>query len=208
MDGGSRRSERENEPTDEGRIGPYAALLAAALRDPQVAHELALAYCELEAPLRSRLVQATVSDAEAEGLSPGLVLVHLLAVEQDLALAREIAQAVERSGRPRADAEVRLRGNEHRGTALLVQANGFTNCRALALSWTEDGISDARFETAEALDGIVERMGERFADLPVVPLPSAVDVLSRAVWRHLRSGRPMPSGLEHFVGLFSIGAPR
>jgi hypothetical protein len=43
------------------------------------------------------------------------------------------------------------------------------------------------------------------AAAPAVPLAEAVEILAPLVWRHIRSGRSLPDGVERFGGFFSVG---
>jgi hypothetical protein len=195
-----------------GRLGPFGALLAAAARDPAAARGLALAYASLDAEGRSRIVQAVVDDAAAEGISASVALAPLLAVEEEPQIARAIADAIgrdgglglERSSGPRA----LLAGDERAGGVLLVRPLHGTFVEVLALAWdAERGVTHSVFDPLvdDAMASAhTSRLPSalRFEDVPV---GYAIDRIAPVLWNHRRTHGTLPPGVERFADLFSIG---
>lgn len=190
-----------------GRGGAFAALLAGAAAEPELARGLAGAYADLPVDARRRLVDAVVADARSCGLAPAHVLVHLLAVEEDAEVARAIAELVcadrEAALEPSTGDEGLLAGDDGCGAAALLQPLHGDLVELLAVRWEDGAVCRAVFEP------VLRRheVGERLAALdlgglrPVAP-QRATEALALPLWRHLRAGHPAPAGVERFARLF------
>jgi hypothetical protein len=191
--------------TDE----PFGALLLAAVENASAAQGLALAYAALDRPQRERLIDAVITDTHTAGICPSGVLVPLLAVEDDVELARYIASEISASGGAglRCDTTCRamLAGDAAEGAALLVRPLHGHFVEVLGLGWNrERGVVHTVFEPlASAHD--VERHSRALPGRPAleeIPVSFAVDVVTAALWHHRRLTGELPEVLTRFADLF------
>ncbi len=187
------------------RRSPFGALVAAACHDPGAAQGLAAAYVALEPPHRRRMVEAVCRDARAEGEAPAVALAPLLGVENDPAIARAIARAMEEDGGrglgTETGARALLAGTDERGTAALIRPLYGRFVELLGLSWDVSGVTLSRFEPL--LDG--QRIDAHLAEMPDAPglrespFGHGVQRVTEVLWRHLRRHGCLPSGLGRFA---------
>jgi hypothetical protein len=196
-----------------GRVGPFGALLVAASEDSAAARGLASAYSSLAVSARRQIIEAVVADATAEGINASPALVALLAVEDDAAISRQIADALKDVGgiglRSQVQPRTLLAGDESRGGVLLVRPLHGTFVEVLGLAWEEEkGVTHAIFDPL--VDDSVA--GDRVAQLPdglnfeQTPTSHAVDMLAVVLWGHRRKVGSLPPGVERFADLFGIPA--
>jgi hypothetical protein len=197
--------------TAEGSVGAFGALLAVAVEDPSTARGLALAYASLETRHRVQIIDAIVSDADAEGIGASAILASLLPVEEDLEVARRIAEAMSVAGdrglRTVLRARAFLAGDEMDGGVLLVRPLHGAFVEVLALGWNQAaGITHSAFDPMTHHEDA--RAGER--SLPThlrfeeMPVAFAIDTVTSVLWNHKRLHGVLPESLEHFADMFSI----
>jgi hypothetical protein len=68
---------------------------------------------------------------------------------------------------------------------------------SLQIAWEESKIQ--RIELESRTDWKIATPAK------AVAVSEAVETLAPLVWRHIRSGRELPDGVERFAGFFSIG---
>jgi hypothetical protein len=188
---------------------PFGALLLAAVENASAAQGLALAYAALDRPQRERLIEAVLADTHSAGMCPSGVLVPLLAVEDDVELARYIASAISASGGIglRCDSTCRalLAGDSSEGAALLVRPLHGQFVEVLGLGWNrERGVVHTVFEPL-ASSHDVERHSRALPGAPQleeIPVSFAVDVVTSALWHHRRLTGELPEVLTRFADLF------
>jgi hypothetical protein len=188
---------------------PFSALLAAAVENASAAQGLALAYAALERPQRQLLIDAVLADTRAADMCPSAVLAPLLAVEEDVELARYIASAISASGGKglRCDATCRalLAGDANEGGALLSRPLYGPFVELLGLGWTrERGIVDTLFEPLITTQDI-PRHAQTVAwgsQLEEIPVAFAMDVIASALWQHRRLHGELPQLVARFADLF------
>ena len=212
-------AERPSRPplakTSEGPVGAFGALLAAAVEDPGTARGLALAYASLETRQRLQIIDAIVTDAASEGIGAAAVLACLLPVEEDLDVAKRMAEAMSTAGdrglRTVLRARAFLAGDELDGGVLLVRPLHGSFVEVLALAWNDAvGITHTAFEPMahhetmrapeRALPGQL-----RFEEMPVA---FAIDTVTTVLWNHRRRHGTLPECVEHFADMFSIDRAR
>jgi hypothetical protein len=212
-------AERPSRPplakTSEGPVGAFGALLEAAVEDPATARGLALAYASLETRQRLQIIDAIVTDATNEGISVSAVLACLLPVEEDLDVARRMAEAMSMAGdrglRTVLRARAFLAGDELDGGVLLVRPLHGAFVEVLALAWNDAaGITHTAFEPMahhEAMRGPERALpGQlRFEEMPVA---FAIDMVTTVLWNHRRHHGTLPECVEHFADMFSIDRAR
>jgi hypothetical protein len=188
---------------------PFGALLLAAVENASAAQGLALAYAALERPQRERLIDAVLTDTHAAGMCPSGVLMPLLAVEEDLELARYIASAISASGGAglRCDATCRamLAGDSSEGAAVLVRPLHGQFVEVLALGWNRDaGVVHTVFEPLASANDVQRHARElgRARALEEIPVTFAVDVITSVLWHHRRLTGELPEVLTRFADLF------
>ena len=145
-----------------GTTEPFSALLAAAVENASAAQGLALAYAALERPQRQLLIDAVLTDTLAAEMCPSAVLAPLLAVEEDVELARYIASAISASGGKglRCDTSCRalLAGDATEGGALLARPLYGAFVELLGLAWTrEQGVVHTLFEPLVTAEGMEQK---------------------------------------------------
>ncbi|MEY4578397.1 MAG: hypothetical protein RL701_3100 [Pseudomonadota bacterium] len=192
-------------------MGAFGALLTVAIQDPATAHGFALAYASLEARHRMQIIDAVICDADAEGIGASAVLASLLTVEEDIAVARYIADAMTLAGDMGLHSLVRSRallaGTETDGGVMLIRPLHGAFVEVLALAWNEEaGITHNSFEpmahhatakaSARALPSAL-----RFEEMPVA---FAIDIVTYVLWNHRRLHHALPECVEHFADMFSI----
>jgi len=185
--------------------------LSVAVEDPATARGLALAYAALEPRHRMQIVDAVLRDADAEGIGASAVLASLLPVEDDVAVARHIAQAMTLAGdrdlHHMGRARAFLAGSELDGGAMLIRPLHGAFVEVLALAWNDAvGITHSAFDPmAHHADA-----GASACALPdrlhfeEIPMGFAIDTVTVALWNHRRLHRVMPECVEHFADMFSI----
>lgn len=199
----------------EGPAGAFGALLAAAVEDPATARGLALAYASLDTRQRLQIIDAIVSDSDAEGIGASSVLASLLPVEEDLEVARRIAEAMTHAGdrglRTVLRARAFLAGDELEGGVLLVRPLHGAFAEVLALAWTDaDGITHTEFDPMTRHENVREREASlpgqlRFEEMPVA---FAIDTVTSVLWNHRRLHGSLPECVERFADMFSIDRSR
>lgn len=195
----------------EGPVGAFGALLAAAIEDPSTARGLALAYASLETRHRIQIIDAIVSDSAAEGIGASGVLASLLPVEEDLEVARRIAEAMSVAGDRGVRTVLRTRaylaGDELDGGVVLVRPLHGAFVEVLALAWNQAaGITHTAFEPMAHHERA--RVAEqalpsqlRFEEMPVA---FAIDAVTTVLWNHRRLHGSLPQCVEHFADMFTI----
>jgi hypothetical protein len=192
-----------------GTVDPFAALLAAAVEHPTAAQGLALAYAALDREQRLALLDAVLADAHDAEMCPSGVLASLLAVEDDVELARYIAAAISASGGAglRCDATSRalLAGDASEGAALLARPLHGRFVELLGLGWNrEQGVVHTLFEPLASADDL-QRLSQGFPggwQLEEIPVAFAMDVIAPALWHHRRLTGELPQVLTRFADLF------
>jgi hypothetical protein len=192
-----------------GTVDPFSALLAAAVEHPSAAQGLALAYAALDRDQRHALLDAVLADSQAADMCPSGVLASLLAVEEDLELARFIAAAISASGGAglRCDATTRalLAGDASEGAALLARPLHGRFVELLGLGWNrEQGVVHTLFEPLSSEDDL-QRIAHNFPggmQLEEIPVAFAMDVIAPALWHHRRLTGELPQVLTRFADLF------
>ncbi|MCA9605544.1 MAG: hypothetical protein KC619_08110 [Myxococcales bacterium] len=182
----------------ESATTPFEVLIAAAGRDPEAAAGLALAYADMPAPAREKLVESIASSPNA--------LLLLLGVERDPELARKIAEALQASAaQPSEDRDVAFAwgDGQHGGVGIVRHLHGdFVD--TLRVSWTPTDVEAQVLPIGRADD--IEALRTRAAvpdDARRVPREIAVDAMTEALWRHHRAGRAIPPDVQPFAELFS-----
>lgn len=185
-------------------------MVDAACTSGETTEGLAAAWIGLDRDHRRLLVEAIVSDADAEGVSAASVLAALLSVEDDAEVARALADALRRAAaretlRPAERTRALFAGTEEAGTVVVVRPLHGEFVEVLGVAWEEQGITSALFEPyvhRGELDEVVRRIAdiERLTDAAV---PFVMDRLAPVVWRQRREGKPLPAGLDRFADLFS-----
>lgn len=194
---------------------PFGALLAAAVENPTAAQGLALAYAALERPQRRLLIDAVVADTRAAGISGAAVLAPLLAVEEDVELARYVASAISASGGAglRCDESCRalIAGDSSEGAALLSRPLYGRFVEVLGLAWSRDqGVVHTVFEPLATRDD-VQRHAKALPckqELEETPATFAVDVIAAALWQHRRLHGELPELVSRFAELFEPSLQR
>jgi hypothetical protein len=192
-----------------GTTEPFSALLAAAVENASAAQGLALAYAALERAQRQLLIDAVLTDTLAAEMCPSAVLAPLLAVEEDIELARYIASAISASGGKglRCDATCRalLAGDATEGGALLARPLYGPFVELLGLAWTrEQGVVHTLFEPLVTAQDMEHQARELpwGAQLEEIPVAFAMDVIASALWQHRRLHGQLPDLVARFADLF------
>ncbi len=195
----------------EGPRGAFGALLGAAVKDPAAARGLILAYPSLERAHRLQTIDAIVNDALVEGIGASAVLASLLPVEEDLEVAKRIADAMSFGGDTGLRSKLRTRawlaGETVDGGVVLVRPLYGEFVEVLGLAWNEaSGITHAMFEplahheqAREQVRALPERL--RFEEMPVT---FAIVTVTQVLWSHRRMHGGLPECVESFADLFSI----
>ena len=192
-------------------MGAFGALLASAVDDPSTARGLALAYASLETRHRLQIIDAIVSDADAEGIGASAVLASLLPVEEDLEVARRIAEAMSIAGDHGLRSVLRTRaflaGDELYGGVVLVRPLHGAFVEVLALAWDDSvGITHSTFDSLAHHEAAREAEKTlpaqlRFEEMPVA---FAIDTVTTVLWNHRRLHGQLPECVEHFADMFVI----
>jgi len=159
------------------------------LDDQDALDGLAFAYVELRAPERRALAQAVLEDAN----DPSQALAAFIAVEDDPGLRRRLAGMLRRHGHIGMTAWLEDSGTS--GEALLIQSIQGFGAESLRIVWNSSEIQHMEIESRHDFG----------LECPVSPaaLRPAIDTLTPLLWRHVRSGGPLPDGIERFAGFFS-----
>ncbi len=176
--------------TDRARSGPFASLLDQVLRDDEALEALAFAYSELDdAEGRSALAQAVLQDAA----DPIPALSIMLAVEPTPSLRHRLAAWIGLRGRVERVAQ--LEGTDAEGSARLIQRLPGLEPEALTVVWKDHDIEQIEIESAN---------GMSFVDpIEVSSAEVAAERLTPLLWRHIRSGRGLPEGIDRFAPFFA-----
>lgn len=174
---------------DRPRLGSFATLLDQILHDESALDGLAFAYAELPAPERRALAHAVLQDAG----DPTHALVAFLAVEDNPSLRQRLTGLIDEHGRVVRSAW--LEGTEADGQACLTRAVPGLESESLQIAWKHSEIQ--HIEIKSRTDIGVD------ASLPPATVAEVVEILAPLVWRHIRSGRSLPDGVERFGGFFS-----
>ena len=167
---------------NRARKGAFSSLIGQAVADASALDALVFAYEALPVAERLRMLQAIVQDAE----SPGPALAALLSVEPDPALRTRLGELL----RTHASIHVAfVAGSADEGEALLPDVDRDGVRESLRIRWTRCEISYLEIETDDvsSLDG---RATSRH---------SAMELIAPMLWRHLRRGGGLPSGLTRFA---------
>lgn len=169
------------------RLGQFTSLLDQILHDDSALDGLAFAYDGLPSLDRRALVEAILQDAD----EPTQPLMALLAVEEDPALRRRLAQLIGQRGR--IDQRAFFEGDEVQGEARLTQSLPGSAPESLCIAWKRCKIQRIAVEAGS---------GSKKAPPPVV-ISDAIGTLVTLLWRHIRSGGEIPEGVDRFAGFFS-----
>lgn len=180
---------------DRPQSGSFASLLDQILKDDEALDALVFAYRELgDAEARGELARAVLQDAA----DPIPALSALLAAEPTPALQRRLAGWIaEREGVCR---EAWLEGTETDGRARLVQRLPGLQPESLCLVWKHHEIECVEIEARGDMSS-AEPGGA--ADLDRADLDDAVERLTPLLWRHIRRGGSLPTGIERFAPFFA-----
>jgi hypothetical protein len=139
----------------------------------------------------------------------------LLPVEEDLEVARRIAEAMSHAGdrglRTVLRARAFLAGDELEGGVLLVRPLHGAFAEVLALAWTDaDGITHNDFDPMTRHEDVRAREASlpgqlRFEEMPVA---FAIDTVTSVLWNHRRLHGSLPECVERFADMFSIDRSR
>lgn len=192
-------------------MGAFGALLSSAIEDPATARGLASAYASLDARHRLQIIDAIVNDAHAEGIGASAVLASLLTVEEDLEVARHIAEAMSAAGdqdlRSALRTRVLLAGDECQGGVVLIRPLHGAFVEVLALAWNDRvGITHASFDPLAHHEHAAKHSGGlpsvlRFEEMPV---PFAIDTVTSVLWNHRRLHGALPECVKPFADMFWI----
>jgi hypothetical protein len=192
-------------------MGAFGALLSSAVEDPATARGLALAYASLDTRHRLQIIDAIVKDAHAEGIGASAVLASLLTVEEDLEVARHIAQAMSAAGdqglRTTLRTQALLAGDECRGGVVLIRPLHGAFVEVLALAWSDTaGITHAAFDPLAHHEHAARQSVGLPADLRFEesPVPYAIDTVTAVLWNHRRLHGALPDCVKPFADMFWI----
>jgi hypothetical protein len=195
----------------EGPIGAFGALLSSAVEDPATARGLALAYASLETRHRLQIIDAIVNDAQSEGIGPSAVLASLLTVEEDLDVARHIAEKMSAAGDHGLRNELRTRallaGEEQRGGVVLIRPLHGAFVEVLALAWSDTaGVTHAAYDPLAHHEHAVRHTTALPADLRFeeMPVTFAIDTVTSVLWNHRRLHGALPDCVKPFADMFWI----
>ena len=170
---------------NRARKGAFSSLIRQALADARALDALVFAYEALPVAERFQMAQAIVQDAE----SPGPALASLLSVEPDPALRMRLGELLQ----THASIHVAfVAGTAEEGEALLRDVDRDGVRESLRIRWTGREINCLEIETDDtsSFDG---RAMSRHA---------AMEMIAPMLWRHLRRGGGLPSGLTRFARYF------
>jgi hypothetical protein len=167
------------------RKGAFSSLLEQALTDLGALDALVFAYEALPTAERLGMAQAVVQDAQR----PGPALAALLAVETEPGLRARVTEML-RAHTP--GSVVFVSGTHASGEALLRDVGPTGLEASLRIRWDDHEITDLEIKTKE---------DPRFCG-EAVSHDAAMDLVAPMLWRHLRRGGSLPSGVERFARLF------
>jgi hypothetical protein len=209
MSGSARTGRPALAKVGAGAAEPFSALLAAAVENASAAQGLALAYAALGRAQRQALIDAVLSDTRGADICASAVLAPLLAVEDDVELARYIASAISASGGTglRCDATCRalLSGDAAEGSALLARPLYGHFVELLGLCWTRtEGVVRTLFEPLATAQDLKRHASDlqRGDSLEEIPVAFAMDVIASALWQHRRLHGELPRLVSRFAELF------
>lgn len=168
------------------RGGAFASLLDQVLQDEAALDGMVFAYEELPAPERLAMALAVAQDAAR----PAQVLAALLSVEEEPRLrARLGALLVEHAELEQAA----LRwGTAQSGGAVLIQTVRGSEPEMLRVTWNHCQISEISVEPRA--DSSFEEASADTRDV--------VEAVAPMLWHHIRTGGPLPDGIERFASFF------
>jgi hypothetical protein len=178
---------------DRPRSGSFSSLLRQVSADRSALDALVFAYEGLAPAERLSLVRAVMQDTR----SPAMALAAFLTVEEDPALRKRLEALIRRHAI--VDRSAWAAGSEQSGRAALAQALDGRCADVLRISWNQREIKELKIQSH--LD---PRLLSQTELKPSDP-HALVDVLAPMLWRHLRRGSSIPSGLDRFAGFFSLG---
>lgn len=192
-------------------MGAFGALLSSAVEDPTTARGLALAYASLDTRHRLQIIDAILKDAHKEGIGASAVLASLLTVEEDLEVARHIAEAMSEAGddglRTMLRTRTLLAGDECHGGVVLIRPTHGAFVEVLALAWNERlGVTHAAFDPLQHH----EQAPKHVSDLPTelrfeeMPVQFAIDTVTSVLWNHRRLHGVLPDCVKPFADMFWI----
>jgi hypothetical protein len=192
-------------------MGAFGALLSSAVEDPATARGLALAYASLDTRHRLQIIDAIVNDAHAEGIGASAVLASLLTVEEDLEVARHIAEAMSVAGDQGLRTTLRTRallaGDEYRGGVVLIRPLHGAFVEVLALAWNDHaGITHAAFDPLAHHEQATRHSTGLPTDLRFeeMPVTFAIDTVTAVLWNHRRLHGALPDCVKPFADMFWI----
>lgn len=176
--------------SDRGRSGAFSSLLDQILHDEDALDALAFAYLELgNASERAELARAVLQDAA----DPTPALSAMLTVEPTAALRRRLAAWI--GTREQVQRTAHVEGTEAEGRACLIQRLPGLEAESLRITWKQHQLIGIEIKS-----GIDASNGGTSAGLG---LGEAAEWLTPLVWRHIRSGRSLPAGIERFAPFFA-----
>ena len=169
---------------NRARKGAFSSLIARALESASALDALLFAYEALPTAERLRMIQAVLQDAER----PAPVLATMLTVES----APVVRAHLEERLREVASAGVAfLSGDASRGQAELIDVAAAGERHFLRIAWDAHEITELDVLTA----GSLPRGRPTTREV-------ALELVAPMLWRHLRRGRGVPPGVEHFARYF------
>lgn len=211
MSHGERTARSSLAKAASGPGGAFGALLCSAVEDPSTARGLALAYATLDTRHRLQIIDAILNDAVLEGIGASAVLASLLTVEEDLDVARQIAQAMSCAGAQGLNTSLHthiwLAGDEREGGVVVVRPLHGAFAEVLALAWNEhSGLTHTSFDALAHSDTTPEHVPGLPAHLRFEEMPCgfAIDVVASVLWSHRQRTGGLPECVERFADLLWI----
>jgi len=176
--------------SQRGRSGAFSSLLDQILHDEDALDALAFAYLELgNASERAELARAVLQDAA----DPTPALSAMLTVEPTEALRWRLAAWI--GTREHVQRAAHVEGTEAEGHACLIQRLPGLEAESLQITWKQHHIVSMEIKPGADTSNGDSSIGLALGD--------AAERLTPLVWRHIRSGRSLPTGIERFAPFFS-----
>jgi hypothetical protein len=176
--------------SQRGRSGAFSSLLDQILHDEDALDALAFAYLELgNASERAELARAVLQDAA----DPTPALSAMLTVEPTEALRWRLAAWI--GTREHVQRAAHVEGTEAEGHACLIQRLPGLEAESLQITWKQHHIVGMEIKPGADTSNGDSSIGLALGD--------AAERLTPLVWRHIRSGRSLPTGIERFAPFFS-----